>query len=84
MSIQFADYTLASIQIEKVDGQEVERRLDFSLNSLDYSFVFNPPSDPIEGGATLVYVGDIERGRLAPSKYADGRAWQIANAQLAY
>ncbi len=84
MTIQFTDYASANIQIEVADGQEVERRFDFSLDGLDYSFVFCPPSDSVEGGATLTYVGDEERGRLAPSKYADHKAWVVADAQLAY
>lgn len=83
MSTQFTNYTFASIQVEIVDGQEVERRLNFELNGLDYSFVFCPPSDPVEGGATLTYVGDEERGRLSPSQYAEDGAWTIAN-QLVY
>jgi hypothetical protein len=84
MTTQFELYATATIQIEKVDGQEVERRLDFSLNGLDYCFTFSPPSDPVEGGATLTYVGNEEKGRLAPSKHAEPLAWTIANGQLVY
>jgi hypothetical protein len=83
MTTQFTDYTFATIQIEEVDGQETERRLEFSLNGLDYSFVFYPLSDSVESGATLTYVGNVEEGRLSPTEYAEEGAWIIANDQLA-
>lgn len=84
MTTQFTHYTFAGVQIEEIDGQEIERRLEFSKDGLDYSFVFSPSSDPVEGGATLTYVGDVERGRLRPSEHAHPNAWLIANPQLAY
>ncbi len=79
MSTQFENHTTASVTNEEVDGQEVERRLEFSLKGLDYIFVFAPPTDDPKEGATLTYVGDEERGRLSPDKYADERAWHIAS-----
>lgn len=83
MTTQFAHYTSAKVKIEVVEGQEVERRLEFSFNGLDYIFVFNPSTDDPAGGATLTYVGDQERGRLAPSRHAHDEVWAIAN-QIAY
>jgi hypothetical protein len=79
MATQYQDHTAATMTSEEVDGQEVERRLQFSLNELDYEFVFSPPTDDPREGATLTYVGDIERGRLSPDNYADDRAWHVAS-----
>lgn len=82
MTVQFKDHADALPEIEEVDGQVVEKRFNFSLEELDYMFVFSPPSDDPAGGATLTYVGDNERGRLTPSKYAIEKAWSIANSKL--
>jgi hypothetical protein len=79
MAVKFENHTVATMTEEEVDGQVVERRLQFSLDGLDYEFVFRPPTDPPAEGATLVYVGDQERGRLSPSEYADDRAWHVAS-----
>lgn len=82
MTTQFPNHTKAMVQIEDVDGQEVERRLEFEFKGLDYIFVFCPPCDNSQEGATLTYVGDEERGRLSPRKYANKLAWEIANNKI--
>jgi hypothetical protein len=82
MTTEFPNFAKAKVEVEEVDGQIVEKRLEFSLDGLDYIFVFSPPSEDPEGGPTLTYVGDNERGRLAPSTQADKRAWPIAAAKM--
>jgi hypothetical protein len=82
MSTEFPNHTIASPSTEEVDGNVVEKRIDFELSGLDYSFVFSPPAEDPAGGATLTYVGDVERGRLTPSKFAIVQAWIIANSRL--
>jgi hypothetical protein len=82
MTVEFPHHTVAIMTSEEVEGQEVERRLSFSLRELDYTFIFSPPSDDPREGATLTYVGDKERGRLVPSKYAEAESWKIAAEKL--
>jgi hypothetical protein len=82
MTTQFLPAAKAAVLIEEFQGQVVEKRINFSWKSLDYSFSFKPPSETKEDGPTLTYVGNQESGRLSPSEYAEEEAWIIARAKM--
>ncbi len=59
-----------------------EKYVNFEYKGLGYRFAFDPQTDDPEEGPTLTSVCDSNGKSLAPSKFADDEAWEIASKKL--